>query len=84
MFSRTMMHSKAAALLGLVVLSVTPARAADVVLRFGSINTENTPAYEQVLAPFAKAIEEESGGRIEMALKPMGGYGKPAELFTMV
>jgi TRAP-type C4-dicarboxylate transport system substrate-binding protein len=84
MFSRTMKSSTAAALLGLVVLSVVPARAAEVVLRFGSINTENTPAYDQALAPFAKAIEEESGGRIEVALKPMGGYGKPAELFGMV
>ena len=54
------------------------------VLRFGSINTENTAPYDQVLVPFAKAVEEESGGRIEVALKPLGGYGKPNELFTMV
>ena len=37
-----------------------------------------------MLVPFASAVEEESGGRIEVALKPMGGYGKPAELFSMV
>ena len=84
MSSRTRMPSTAAALLGLVALLSTPAFAADVVLRFGSINTENTAPYEQVLLPFAKAVEEESGGRIEVALKPLGGYGKPAELFTMV
>jgi TRAP-type transport system periplasmic protein len=84
MFSRTRMPSAATALLGLVAFFATPASAADVVLRFGSINTENTAAYDQVLMPFAKAVEEESEGRIEVALKPLGGYGKPAELFTMV
>jgi TRAP-type C4-dicarboxylate transport system substrate-binding protein len=83
MSSRTMMQSTAAALLGLVLLSA-PAFAADVVLRFGAINIENSQVYEQILLPFGKAVEEESGGRIEVALKPLGGYGKPAELFTMV
>jgi TRAP-type C4-dicarboxylate transport system substrate-binding protein len=83
MSSRTMMQSTAAALLGLVLLSA-PAFAADVVLRFGAINIENSLVYEQILLPFGKAVEEESGGRIEVALKPLGGYGKPAELFTMV
>ena len=83
MFSRTRMQFATTALLGLVLLSA-PAFAADVVLRFGSINTEGTLVYEQVLVPFGKAIEEESGGRIEVALKPLGGYGKPTELFTMV
>src|SRR3979490_2393070 len=84
MSSRIKMPSTAAALLGLVAFLSTPASAADVVLRFGSINTENTAPYDQVLVPFAKAVEEESGGRIEVALKPLGGYGKPNELFTMV
>ena len=84
MSSRTRMSSTAATLLVLAALVATPASAAEVVLRFGSINTENTPAYEQVLLPFAKAVEEESDGRIEVALKPLGGYGKPAELFPMV
>jgi TRAP-type C4-dicarboxylate transport system substrate-binding protein len=83
MSSRTMMQSTAAALLGLALLSA-PAFAADVVLRFGAINIENSQVYEQILLPFGKAVEEESGGRIEVALKPLGGYGKPAELFTMV
>jgi len=84
MFSRSRMQSAATALFGLVALSATPALSAEVVLRFGSINTENTAPYDQVLVPFAKAVEDESGGRIEVALKPLGGYGKPAELFTMV
>ena len=83
MSARTRMQSTALALFGLAAL-LTPARSAEIVLRFASINTENTAAYDQVLLPFAKAVEEESEGRIEVALKPLGGYGKPAELFTMV
>jgi len=65
MFSRTRMPSAATALLGLVALFATPASAADIVLRFGSINAENTAAYDKVLLPFAKAVEEESGGRLD-------------------
>jgi TRAP-type C4-dicarboxylate transport system substrate-binding protein len=61
-----------------------PAKTAEVVLRFGSINTPGTSTYEKVLVPFARALEQASGGRIEVALKPLGGYGKPTELFTMV
>ena len=53
-------------------------------LRFATINSEGTASYAKVLAPFARAIEEESKGRIEVALKPLGGYGKPNELFNMV
>jgi len=84
MSSRNMMNSTAAALLGFAALLSSPASAAELVLRFASINTEGTPAYDKVLLPFAKAIEEESEGRIEVALKPLGGYGKPPELFNMV
>jgi TRAP-type C4-dicarboxylate transport system substrate-binding protein len=68
----------------LLAVSSAPASAADIVLRFGSINTEGTVAYDQALVPIARAIEQESGGRIEVALKPIGGYGKPADLFNMV
>jgi TRAP-type C4-dicarboxylate transport system substrate-binding protein len=78
------MKSTAATLLGLAVMLSTPASAAEITLRFASVNTEGTAPYDQVLVPFARAVEEESGGRIEVALKPMGGYGKPAELFNMV
>jgi TRAP-type C4-dicarboxylate transport system substrate-binding protein len=59
------------------------ASAAEFTLRFASINLPGTAAYEQILAPFAQAVEQDSGHRIEVALKPMGGYGKPAELFDM-
>jgi TRAP-type transport system periplasmic protein len=59
-------------------------KAPDIVLRFGSINAEGTLAYDQVLVPFARAVEEESKGRIAVELKPLGGYGKPTELFPQV
>jgi len=62
----------------------TQAQAAEFTLRFGTINAEKTASYDDVLVPFARAVEQESGGRIEVALKPSGGYGKPAELFGMV
>ena len=71
----------AALLLGLIS---TPAWSAEIVLRFGSINTQGTAIYDKVLEPFAKAIEDASDGRIEVLLKPMGGYGKPTDLFNMV
>jgi TRAP-type transport system periplasmic protein len=56
----------------------------ELTLRFATINSEGTASYAKVLAPFARAIEKESEGRIEVALKPLGGYGKPNELFNMV
>lgn len=76
----------AAALLGLGASfgASAPAQAAEFTLRFATINAEKTASYDDVLVPFARAIEQESGGRIEVALKPVGGYGKPAELFNMV
>jgi len=83
MVARTSLLAATALLLGLAV-SAPPAGAAEFTLRFASVNTAGTSAYDRVLVPFAKAIEEESDGRIEVALKPLGGYGKPAELFTMV
>src|SRR5579871_2966753 len=62
----------------------TQSQAAEFTLRFATINAEKTASYDDVLVPFARAIEQDSGGRIEVALKPVGGYGKPAELFNMV
>jgi TRAP-type C4-dicarboxylate transport system substrate-binding protein len=60
------------------------ARSADFVLRFASISAERTTSYDQVLKPFAEMLAKDSGGRIEVALKPLGGYGKPTDLFNMV
>jgi TRAP-type C4-dicarboxylate transport system substrate-binding protein len=71
-----------AVMLGLAVASA--AGAADVTLRFGSINPAKTPSYDDILVPFARAIEEKSGQRLAVDLKPQGGFGKPIELFPMV
>ena len=70
--------------LALFTVRSAPVNAADIVLRFGSVNTEGTAPYDQALVPFAQAVEQDSGGRIEVAVKPVGGYGKPADLFNMV
>lgn len=73
-----------AALSAVLITSSAPVAAADYVLRFATINAVETASYAKVLEPFARAVEQESGGRIEVALKPIGGYGKPADLFNMV
>jgi len=71
-------------LLALLAVPSAPACAADIVLRLASTNAEGSVPYDQALVPFARAVEEDSGGRIEVALKSIGGYGKPADLFNMV
>lgn len=73
----------AALVLAAGCIQAVSAKAADVTLRFASINLSGTPAYAQILEPFARQVEADSNGRIEVALKPLGGYGKPAELFGM-
>lgn len=60
------------------------ASAAEHVLRFASINLAGTVTYDKVLLPFAQALQTESDDRIEVALKPLNGYGKPTELFNLV
>src|SRR3954471_11725442 len=80
---KPLLAATTALLLGLA-LPASSAGAAEFTLRFASVNSPGTSSYDRVLVPFAKAIEEESGARIEMALKPINGYGKPAELFNMV
>jgi TRAP-type transport system periplasmic protein len=73
----------AIALLGLLVLGATPAGAAEFLLRFGSINPVGSAA-DAEFQEIARSIEQESGGRIEVEAKPVGGFGKAAELFGMV
>lgn len=79
-----MIAAPAAALSCALALLATPASAADYVLRMATISDAQTPSYAKVLEPFARAVERDSGGRIEVALKPLGNYGKPADLFNMV
>src|SRR5260221_1715587 len=73
-----------AAFSAVLMTSSAPVAAADYVLRFGSINAVETASYAKVLEPFARAVEQESAGRIEVALKPIGGYGKPSDPFNLV
>ena len=73
----------AAAICCAAAVRAPAAHAADFTLRFASVNLAGTAAYERILMPFAKGVEQESDHRIEVALKPMGGYGKPAELFNI-
>jgi len=73
----------ATALLGVLAQGVAPADAAEFLLRLGSTNPPGSAADAEFQA-IAKAIEEESGGRIEVASKPAGGYGKVPEMFSMV
>jgi TRAP-type C4-dicarboxylate transport system substrate-binding protein len=65
-------------------LLAPPAGAADQTLRFGTINVANTATYDQILVPFAKAIEAKSEGRLAVDIKPLGGFGRPVDMFPMV
>jgi TRAP-type transport system periplasmic protein len=67
-------------------LSVAPAMAQDVTLKFATINADSTRAYKEILDPLARAIERDSGGRIKIDMRGPGpnGFGKPAEFFDMV
>src|SRR5258708_4388627 len=68
----------------LAVAASAPVEAAEHVLRFATINALGTSSYDKVLEPFARAVEKESNGRLQVDLKPLGGYGKPTDLFNMV
>jgi TRAP-type C4-dicarboxylate transport system substrate-binding protein len=71
-----------AVMAGLALASA--ADAADVTLRFGSINAAGTASYDEILVPFARALEEKSGQRLAVDLKPLGGFGRPVELLPMI
>lgn len=77
---RLMLGSLATAVAG-------PARrghAAEHTLRFASINASGTAAFDNILLPFARALDGGSDGKLQVDLKPLGGYGKPVDLFPMV
>jgi TRAP-type C4-dicarboxylate transport system substrate-binding protein len=58
--------------------------AADITLRFGAINQSGTASFDEILVPFARGIEADSGGRRSTAMRPLGGFGRPVELLPMV
>jgi TRAP-type C4-dicarboxylate transport system substrate-binding protein len=84
MQSRRHLGMHLAALSAVLATGRLPARAAERTLRFGSISGEGSPTYTETLVPFARAMERESGGRLEVALKPVGGYGSATELLPLV
>jgi len=71
------------AILALLALSTATAYAAEFVLRLGSTNPPGSAA-DADFQTIALAIEHESGGRIEVASRPAGGYGKVPDMFAMV
>ncbi len=84
MHTRRQFGRQMAALSALLAARSIPAHAAENTLRVASIFGAETANYTQLLMPFAQAVEQQSAGRIEMAVKPGGGYGKPTELLAMV
>lgn len=60
------------------------ASSADYVLRFAALNPADAPMYRDVLEPLARQIENESAGRIQVDLRPLGGFGKPVDFLAMV
>jgi TRAP-type C4-dicarboxylate transport system substrate-binding protein len=84
MQSRRQFGIHVTALSALIATSGRTALAAEQTLRFGTISVAGSPTYTNQLEPYAHAMEQESGGRLEIALKPSGGYGKPTDLLPMV
>jgi TRAP-type C4-dicarboxylate transport system substrate-binding protein len=73
-------------LLMLLSAAVVPPRAsaADYVLRFAALNPTDAPMYRDILDPLARQIEKDSAGRIQVDLRPVGGFGKPSDFFAMM
>jgi TRAP-type transport system periplasmic protein len=62
----------------------TAAHAADIKLRFGTINAKTTRTFSEQLMPLKRAIEQSMPGRIEVELGGVGEFGKPAELLGLL
>jgi TRAP-type transport system periplasmic protein len=70
--------------LGLMAFGAVAADAAEVTLRFASINQPTTRTYQEQLVPLKAAIEKESKGKVAVDLRGVGQFGRPAELFGLV
>ncbi len=68
----------------LAVSCAVPSLAADVTLRFATINAPGTRSYTDQLVPLKDAIETKSGGRIKVDLGGLGKFGKPTELLALL
>jgi TRAP-type C4-dicarboxylate transport system substrate-binding protein len=65
------------------LLTSTASAAADFTWRFGTNIAESSPSY-QLLAETVRTIEAESGQRLQIDIKPINGYGRPAELLPLL
>jgi TRAP-type C4-dicarboxylate transport system substrate-binding protein len=83
-YTRRQFGTRSAALAAAFASRPIAAHAAPAMVRFASISTVNSDSFRLDLEPFAHAIEAEAAGRLNISLKPDGGYGKAAELFGMV
>jgi TRAP-type C4-dicarboxylate transport system substrate-binding protein len=60
------------------------ARAAEYTLSFATLSTADAAQYHDIFEPLAGQIEKDSGGRIKIDMRPLGGYGKPADHIPML
>ena len=72
--------------LAFVCLVCSPAYAQDkpIELRFSSWVSTGHGHHRTVMAPWAKMIEEKSGGRLKVTIYPGGTLGKPADHFDLI
>lgn len=83
-FFLTVGRASAVAVLG-VTLSATGAAAQEVTLTLHHFLSPKAPAHTEMLEPWAKAIEEDSDGRIKIEIYPaMSLGGAPPQLFRQV
>jgi TRAP-type C4-dicarboxylate transport system substrate-binding protein len=73
------------ALVAAAMMLTPPASAAEVTLRFGTLDPNaDTPMHRDILAPWAEQIEKDSGGRIAIKIGLLNEFAKPADYGPMV
>ena len=76
---------KSAALAAVIGMTVTPALAQEVTLRFQHFVSPNSANPKYFIEPWAKKVEAESGGRIKIEISPfMQLGGKAPEQYDLV
>jgi TRAP-type transport system periplasmic protein len=78
------MLCRTAIALSAILFSVVSADAAEIKLRFGTINAKTTRAFNEQLTPLKRAIEQGSQGKVEVELGGSGDFGKPTELLGLL
>jgi TRAP-type C4-dicarboxylate transport system substrate-binding protein len=72
--------------IGLTALAAEPALAQGkpIELRLSSLFGVDHPHHKNVLVPWAKLVEQRSGGRLKIVIYPDSALGKPAEQWDLV